>query len=320
VKQYALLLSYLGMTLKQLRYLTEIVRQGLHLSQAAEALHTSQPGVSRQIQLLEKELGVTIFQRHRNRILGVTQAGKEILRFAQRMLRDAESVRNVGLEMKEETRGHLVIATNHTHARYTLPRVITAFSKAYPMVRLEFWQGIPSEAFRWLDAGEVDIALGRESGVLLENVLLLPCAKFHRILVVPASHPLLRIARPGLEDIAKYPIITHGFRSDGRWTFRRAFEERHLRPNILFSSIDADVSKAYVELGLGVAILPHITFDTARDTNLRAIDLRHLFPSETMCVGVNKQQFYRHYVFKFLEALAPELTRRRVERLLSTAS
>lgn len=308
------------MTLKQLRYLAEIVRQGLHLSQAAEALHASQPGVSRQIQLLEKELGVTVFQRHRNRILGLTQAGKEILGFAQRMLRDAESVRNVGLEMKEETRGNLVIATNHTHARYTLPRVITAFSKAYPMVRLEFWQGIPSQAFKWLDAGEVDIALGRESEASMDNVLLLPCSKYHRILVVPASHPLLRVSKPSLEDIAKYPIITHGFRSDGRWTFRRAFEERHLRPNILFSSIDADVSKAYVELGLGVAILPHITFDADRDTNLRAIDLHHLFPTETMCAGINKQQFYRHYVFRFLEILSPELTRRRVERMLAAAS
>jgi LysR family transcriptional regulator, cys regulon transcriptional activator len=303
-----------------MRYLAEIVRQGLHLSQAAAALHTSQPGVSRQIQLLEKELGVTVFQRHRNRILGLTQAGKEILRFAQRMLRDAESVRSVGLEMKNETQGHLVIATNHTHARYTLPRVITAFSKAYPMVRLEFWQGIPSDAFKWLDAGEVDIALGRDSEISLENVMMLPCGKFHRILVVPAHHPLLRISKPTLEDVAAYPIITHGFRTDGRWTFRRAFEARHLRPNILFSSIDADVSKAYVELGVGIAILPHITFDASRDTNLRAIDLRHLFPSETMCVGINKKQFYRHYVFRFLEILSPELTRRRVERLLSTTS
>jgi LysR family transcriptional regulator, cys regulon transcriptional activator len=308
------------MTLKQMRYLAEIVRQGLHLSQAAAALHTSQPSVSRQIRLLEKELGVTVFQRNRNRILGVSQAGKEIIRFAQRMLRDAESVRSVGLEMKNETRGHLVIATNHTHARYTLPRVITAFSKAYPMVRLEFWQGIPTEAFKWLDAGEVDIALGRHSEMALENVLMLPCGKFHRTLVVPTNHPLLRISKPTLEDIAKYPIITHGFRTEGRWTFRRAFEARHLRPNILFSSIDADVSKAYVELGVGIAILPHITFDALRDTNLRAIDLRHLFPSETMCVGINKQQFYRHYVFKFLEILAPDITRRRVERMLSMAS
>lgn len=308
------------MTLKQMRYLTEIVRQGMHLSQAAEALRTSQPGVSRQIQLLEKELGVTIFQRQRNRILGLTQAGKEILRFAQRMLQDAESVRSVGLELKGETRGHLVIATNHTHARYTLPRVITAFSKAYPMVRLEFWQGIPSDAFKWLDAGEVDIALGRDSGASLENVLLLPGGKFHRVLVVPVQHPLLRVSKPTLEDIARYPIITHGFRTDGRWTFRKAFEARHLRPNILFSSIDADVSKAYVELGMGIALLPHITFDATRDSKLRAIDLRHLFPAETMCVGINKNQFYRHYVFKFLEILAPELTRRRVERTLSIAS
>jgi LysR family cys regulon transcriptional activator len=306
------------MTLKQMRYLTEIVRQGLHLSRAATALHTSQPGISRQLQMLETELGVIVFQRHRSRILGLTQAGKEIVKYAQQMLRDAESVRNVGLEMKNETRGHLVIATNHTHARYTLPRVITSFSKAYPKVRLEFWQGVPSDAFKWLDAGEVDIAIGRDSDISLPNIQLLPCGRFHRVLLVPARHPLLRINKPSLEDIARYPIITHGFRANGRWTFRQAFEARHLRPHIVFSSIDADVSKAYVELGLGIAILPHMTFDPARDRTLRAIDLRHLFPAETMCIGINKRQFYRSYVYRFLEMLSPDLTRRKVERAMSS--
>jgi LysR family cys regulon transcriptional activator len=305
------------MTLKQLRYLVEIVRQGLHLSQAANALHTSQPGVSRQIQLLEEELGVTVLKRHRNRILGLTQPGREVLRYAQRMLHDADSVHSLGAELRNESSGHLVIATNHTHARYTLPSIITNFSTAYPTVRLEFWQGNRNEAFKWLESGEVDIAIGSESDLALENVLLLPCGKFHRIAVTPMRHPLLRIARPTLEDIAQYPLITHGFRTDVRWKFKQAFEARMLRPNIIFSSIDSDVSKAYVELGLGIAILPHITFDSVRDARLRAIDLRHLFPPETMKAGINKEQFHRQYVYKFLELLSPDLTRRKVERLLA---
>lgn len=306
------------MTLKQLRYLVEIVRQGLHLSQAASALHTSQPGVSRQIQLLEEELGVTVLQRHRNRILGLTQPGREVLRYAQRMLQDADSVHSLGADLRNESSGHLVIATNHTHARYTLPRIITNFSKAHPTVSLEFWQGNRNEAFKWLEAGEVDVAIGTDSDLSLENVLLLPCGQFHRIAVTPARHPLLNTPRPTLDDIARYPLITHGFRTDVRWKFKQAFEARKLRPNIVFSSIDADVSKAYVELGLGIAILPHITFDPVRDKRLRAIDLRHLFPPETMRVGVNKEQFHRKYVFNFLELLSPELTRREVERMLAT--
>jgi len=308
------------MNFQQLRSVREAQRRGFNLTEVAQALHTSQPGVSRQIQRLEKELGLTVFQRHRNRILGITPAGKEVLRFAQRMLQDADSVRSLTRELRNEAAGHLVIATNHTHARYTPPRVITAFTKACPLVRLQFRQGTPDEAFRWLDAGEVDVALGRDSEISLENVLLLPCGKFHRVAVVPAQHPLLRNQKPTFEDLAQYPILTHGFRNDGRWTFKQAFESRRLRPHILFSSIDADVSKAYVELGLGIAILPHIAVDPSRDDKLRQVDLRHLFPSESMYAGINKRQFHRDYLYRFLEMLAPELTRRRVERMLSAAS
>ena len=308
------------MTLQQLRYICEIERQGLHLSQAAAALHTSQPGVSRQIQLLEEELGIKILHRRRNRILGLTQPGKEILRYAQRVLRDTESLQNVAFEFRQETSGSLVIATNHTHARYTLPKVISAFSKTHPSVRLEFWQGGRNEIFRWLDLGEVDIAIGADSDIKIQNVLLLPCGKFHRVVVTPADHPLLLLEKIGLEDIAKYPIIAHSHAWHTRgeqWRFEHIFKEKKLNPNIVFRSIDAEISKAYVGLGVGIAILPHITFDALKDTDLRAINVKHLFASETMRVGINKGKFYRQYVFDFLELFSPDLSRRRVERLLA---
>ncbi|MBI3044432.1 MAG: LysR family transcriptional regulator [Betaproteobacteria bacterium] len=307
------------MTLKQLRYLCEIVNQGMHLSLAASVLHTSQPGVSRQIQLLERELGVRILQRSRNRILGLTPTGKCILRFAQRTLQDADNLRSCGRERIDESTGDLVIATNHTHARYTLPRVINAFRCRYPAVRLQFLQGSRDEVFKWVDAGEADLAIGTDCDADLENVVLLPFGTFHRIVITPPRHKLLKVEKPTLEDISAYPIITYGSRVLGRWKFSKLFQARNLTPNIVFSAVDSDVSKTYVALGLGIAILPHIVFDPVRDSELRAIDASHLFGPDVVHVGVNKRQFYRRYAFDFMGMLAPDaLTRRKVEKSLST--
>ncbi|MCW5603238.1 MAG: LysR family transcriptional regulator [Burkholderiales bacterium] len=305
------------MTLQQLRYLCEIVRQGLHLSQAAGVLHTSQPGVSKQIKLLEQELGVVIFRRQRNRILELTQPGREIVRHAERILRETQNIRGFGDEFQNEVTGTLVIATTHTHARYTLPDIIGKFTYAYPHVRLEFLQGNRDEIFRWVDNSEADIAIGTDCDVKLEKVALLPYGRFHRIAVTRPEHPLLGTAQPSLEQITEYPLIAYGFRSTRRWKFNHIFEAANLRPNIVFSAADADVSKAYVELGIGISILPDITFDPARDVNLRAIDLRHLFKAEITHVGIKRDSFLRHYIFGFLSMLSPDLTRAKVERLLA---
>ncbi len=304
------------MTLQQLRFLCEIVRQGLHLSHAAGALHTSQPGVSKQIKLLEKELGVVILRRGRNRIIGLTRPGREIVRHAERILREAQNIRSFGDEIQNQPAGNLIIATTHTHARYTLPRVISRFTQTYPNVRLEFLQGNRNDIFRWVDSGEADLAIGTDCDVKLEKVALVPYGRFHRIAVTRPDHPLLEKGRVTLADIAEYPLIAYGFRSARRWKFGHVFEAAHLAPNLVFSAADADVSKAYVELGIGIAILPDVTFDAARDTGLRAIDLRHLFEPEITHVGVNVDGFQRHYVFGFLSMLNPALTRRAVERYL----
>lgn len=305
------------MTLQQLRYLCEIVHHGLHLSRAAAALHTSQSGVSKQIKLLEQELGVVIFRRNRNRIFGLTQSGREIVRHAEHMLSDAQNIHSFGQEASNQTAGNLVIATTHTHARYTLPRVIERFTRAYPNVRLEFLQGNRDEIFHWVDTGDADVAIGTDCDVKLEKVALLPYGSFHRIAVTRPDHALLKEERVTLAQIAQYPLITYGFRNFRRWKFNRVFEAHQLRPNIVFSSADADVSKAYVELGIGIAILPNISFSPVRDTTLRAIDLRHLFNAEITHVGINTDGYLRHYMYGFLAMLNPHLTRERVERYVA---
>jgi LysR family transcriptional regulator, cys regulon transcriptional activator len=305
------------MTLKQLRYLREVVKRGLHISQAAAALHTSQPGISRQIQLLERELGVTILERRRNKVLGLTRPGRDIVQFAERMLREEQNILSLGEELRGEVSGNLLIATNHTHARYTLPPVLTKFKKAYPSVRLQFWQGNREESFRWLDAGDVDMAIGTDCDPSLDNVVLLPFGRFHRLLITPLEHPLLHATRPSLVEIAKFPIITHGFRGKDHWKLASAFSEERLNLDIPFAAVDVDVSKLYVELGLGIAILPHFVYQPQRDTRLAAIDVSYLFEPEIMHIGINKNVFHRRFVFDFIEMLGPALTPRRVKRALA---
>jgi LysR family cys regulon transcriptional activator len=305
------------MTLQQLRALCEIVRQGLRLSHAATSLHTSQPGVSKQIQLLEKELGVVIFRRKRNRILALTEAGKEIVQYAEAALREVQNIRGLGDDARDAAVGNLVIATTQTHARYTLPRVVGAFTRAFPHVRLEFWQGNRDEIFRWVETGEADVAIGTDWNVEPTGVALVPYGEFHRIVVTRPAHPLLTVRTLTLERIANYPLIAYGFRSNERWKLRHAFEARKLEPNIVFSAADADVSKTYVELGIGIAILPHVTYDEARDTNLRARDARHLFETEVTHVGLNRDRFIRNYVYEFLTILSPALTRERIREALA---
>jgi LysR family transcriptional regulator, cys regulon transcriptional activator len=306
------------MTLQQLRFLCEIVRQGLRLSQAATVLHTSQPGVSKQIKLLEKEIGVVILKRRRNRILGLTDAGREIVRFAENALQEVQNIRGLGDDTRDAATGTLVIAATHTHARYTLPRIIDRFKNAFPLVRLEFLQGNRDEIFQWVENGDADVAIGTDCDVMLENVCLLPYGAFHRVVVTQPSHPLLKAKNLSLEQIAKYPLIAYGFRSNEHWKFRHVFESLNLKPNIVFSAADADVSKAYVELGVGVAILPHITYDKARDKDLRARDARHLFGTEITHVGLKRNRFMRKYVYAFLSTLSPTLTRNSIRQALES--
>lgn len=304
------------MTLQQLRFLCEIVHQGLKLSQAAAVLHTSQPGVSKQIQRLEKELGVVLFHRRKNRILSLTDAGVEVVRYAERALHEVGNIRGFGDDVRDSDAGELVVATTHTHARYTLPRVIRDFRKAFPDVRLRFWQGHRDEIFNWVDDGEADVAIGTDCDTRLPGVALVPYGEFHRVVVTPPAHPLLAEKTLTLERIAAHPLITYGFRGNERWKFSGLFEASRLEPNIVMSAADADVSKTYVRLGIGIALLPHIAYERTLDRPLRALDARKLFGRETTHIGLKRDRFIRSYVYEFLRLLSPTLTRSHVNRVL----
>lgn len=304
------------MNLQQLRYLCEIVRRDLHLSHAAEALNTSQPGVSKQIQLLERELGVVIFQRRRNRILALTDAGWRVYEHAQRALLEAENIRAVALD-SENGGGGFVIATTHSQARYVLPDVVARFVAKYPGVQLEFAEGNSREVFTQVNAGDADIGIGSHpGGGALEDVAFIRYATLSHCVVAPAGHPILKEKRPTLEALAQYPIIAHSFDSDRQWKLAHVFREHGLEPNVVFRARDADISKTYAELGIGIAVLATIAFDAKRDKRLRALPADHLFMPEPLNVGLNRRQYQRKHVFSFIEMLAPAIKRQTILRAL----
>lgn len=305
------------MKLQQLRYLCEIARRGLNVSEAAEALYTSQPGVSKQIRLLEEELGVTIFVRNGKRIVEVTEPGKAVIAVAQRMLQDAENLKRMGEEFRNETSGSLTIATTHTQARYALPSVIQRFSRLYPGVRLSLHQGSPTQIAEQVISGEADLCIATEAIALYDELAMLPCYQWNRCVIVPPHHPLLKEKILTLEAISRYPIITYDFAFTGRSKINQAFEQRGLKPNVVLTAIDADVIKTYVELGMGVGIVARMAFDPKRDRGLRALDAGHLFESSTTRIGLRRGAYLRRYVYDFIELFAPHLSRRAVDAAMA---
>ncbi|MBV8030746.1 MAG: HTH-type transcriptional regulator CysB [Betaproteobacteria bacterium] len=301
------------MKLQQLRYLTEVARRRLNVSEAAEALHTSQPGVSKQIRALEDELGVQVFARHGKRLVEVTEPGKAVIAIAERILAEANNLRRAGEEYANENVGTLTIATTHTQARYALPKAVAAFKKRYPKVRLVIHQGNPTQIVEQTLAGEADFCVATEAIALYPELISMPVYQWNRCVVVPPKHPLLK-APLTLEALARHPIVTYDFAFANRSLVQKAFEARGLEPNVVLTALDADVIKTYVELGLGVGILAKMAFDPKRDRELRAIDASHLFESSTTRLGIKRGAYLRRYAYDFIELFAPHLPRSLVER------
>jgi LysR family cys regulon transcriptional activator len=304
------------MKLQQFRYLKEIARRNLNLSEAAEALHTSQPGISKQIRQLETELGIDLLVRHGKRVIDMTEPGRAILAIVERILQDTENLKQVAREFGAQGSGPLVIATTHTQARYALPPVISRFAQRYPEVRLSLRQGSPEYIAGLVRSGEADIAITTEAAELYEGLVLLPCHQWNRCVITPLRHPLLREKPLTLEAIARYPVITYDFALAGDSPIKRAFEQKRLVPNIVLTAIDADVIKAYVEMGLGVGILAKMAFDPARDMGLRLIDASHLFEPSMARIGLRPNAYLRGYVYEFIEMFAPHLKRAVVDATL----
>ncbi|EXI85401.1 MAG: Cys regulon transcriptional activator [Candidatus Accumulibacter regalis] len=307
------------MKLQQLRYLVEVAQRGLNVSEAAAALYTSQPGISKQIKLLEDELGVIVFERSGKRLTAVTEPGRAVLEIAERILRDAENIRRVGEEYAGGDSGSLVIATTHTQARYALPGVVKQFVERHPRVRLSLRQGHPTQIAEWALKGEADIAIATEALDQYPQLLMLPCYQWVHCVIAPDGHAILGEKSLSLTALARWPLITYDSAFAGRSRINKAFELAQLTPNVVLTAIDADVIKTYVSLGLGLGIIASMAFDAARDAGLQALPAEHLFGSNTTRIGLRRGNHIRRYEYEFIELFAPQLTRKAVDMAIAGA-
>jgi LysR family cys regulon transcriptional activator len=296
------------MNLQQLRYVREAVRQGLNLTEAANVLFTSQPGVSKQIRELEDELGIEIFVRRGKRLIDLTEPGRTVVEVIERLLAEAENLRQVGKEFADRDSGSLVIATTHTQARYALPRVVREFRARYPRVRLSLQQGSPTQIAEMVLLGQADIAIATEALDHYPELLALPGYTWHHCIIAPQGHPILSVPALTLEELARYPLITYSPAFAGRSHIDEAFTVQGLKMDVVLTAIDADVIKTYTELGMGIGIIAAMAYDRERDINLSARDAGHLFRDNTTRVAVKRAAYLRRYTYALIELFAPHLT------------
>jgi len=308
------------MKLHQLRYLAAVAQSGLNITAAAEKLHTSQPGVSKQIKLLEDELGFQIFVRDGRTLTRVTAAGQQVIDRAIRILREVQNIKRLSDEFKDEFRGSLSIATTHTQARYILPEVIGQFRETYPEVRLHLHQGTSEQLAEMAALDRVDFVIATGSQSQFEGYTLLPCYRWHRHVVVPRDHPLAKIRKPTLRQLAAHPIVTYVFSFSGPSSLPQIFAKEGLTPNVVLTARDSDVIKTYVRLGLGIGIVASMAIDPREDADLAQIDTSELFPAHVTWIGFRRGGLLRKYQLDFIQLFAPNLTRRLIERAAKASS
>ncbi len=301
------------MKLQQLRYIWEVAHHDLNVSATAQSLFTSQPGISKQIRLLEDELGVEVFSRSGKHLTRVTPAGEAILKTAGEILRKVDSIKQVAQEFSNEKKGSLSIATTHTQARYALPNTIQTFIETYPEVSLHMHQGTPMQISELAADGTVDFAIATEALELFSDLIMMPCYSWDRAIVVPKGHALTQKSVLTLEDVAVHPIVTYVFGFTGRSKLDEAFIDRGLAPKVVFTAADADVIKTYVRLGLGIGIVAKMAYDEELDSDLVALDASHLFESSITKIGFRRGTFLRGFMFDFIQQFAPHLSREVVE-------
>ena len=312
------------MKLQQLRYIVEVANHDLNVSATAQALFTSQPGVSKQIRLLEDELGVEIFVRSGKHLSQVTQVGQQIIDMATRVLRQTSVIKQIADECSNEASGELTIATTHTQARYALPSVIQEFRQKYPEVALHMKQGAPAQIAELAASGAADFAIATEGMELFKDLVMMPCYEWNRSVVVPKGHPLAAKAVMAntltLQDIADYPIVTYVFGFTGRSRLDDAFQAVSLTPNVVFTATDTDVIKTYVRLGFGVGIIASMAYDESQDSDLVRIDASHLFASSVTHIGFRRGTFLRRYMLDLIQSFAPHLEARTVSQAQECAT
>lgn len=306
------------MNFQQLRIIRETVRRNYNLTEVGNALYTSQSGVSKHIKDLEDELGIELFIRKGKRLLGLTDPGKELLGIVERMLLDAKNIKQLAEQFSQSDKGQLTIATTHTQARYALPKVVSQFKKAFPKVHLALHQGSPNEIAEMLSDGRADIGIATEAISQIPELATFPYYSWHHAVIVPKGHPLEKLKKITLEDLAEHPIVTYHEGFTGRQIIDETFLKANITPDIVMSALDADVIKTYVELGLGIGIIASMAYQKDRDTQLSLLESSHLFSNNTTRIAIRKGHYLRGYAYKFIELCSKELTENEIKLALNT--
>ncbi|MBT5560211.1 MAG: HTH-type transcriptional regulator CysB [Proteobacteria bacterium] len=304
------------MKLRQLQYVVEVVNQGLNITNAAESLHTAQPGISNQIKSLEEELGVSLFERNGKHITRLTRAGEDLVEHFSRVLDEIEVIEKTAADHANPSRGSLTIATTHTQARYVLPDIITQFVEKYPDVALHIHQGTPTQIAEMAATGVADVAIATEALELFDGLCLLPCYRWNRCVMVPKGHPLVKEKLLTLDAVSQYSIITYVFGVADRSIINQAFVERGLDFNVVLTAADAEVIKTYVRNGLGVGLVARMAYDRKQDQDLQVLDAGHLFEESITSLAIRKNVGLRDYMFDFIEMFSPHLKREVVEKVM----
>lgn len=307
------------MKLQQIRCIVAIRQNNLNVSEAATALFTSQPGVSKQIKLLEEEVGVSLFERSGKQIVSETAAGSAIIDIGERILASTDDIKNIGREHNDPNSGDLRLATTHTQARYVLPAIIKAFGERYPRVNIHLHQGTPAQMASMIEAGEVDFVIATEGAHHYNELVMLPCSRWNRCVIVPPDHALFKISQLDgltLEALVNYPIITYVFGFTGRSQLDKAFLAKGLDAKVVLTAADADVIKTYVRSGLGVGIIAKMAYEPEHDKDLKALEASHMFDSSVTHIGMRRNRKLRPFMYAFIEQFAPHLTSDRVDAAL----
>lgn len=304
------------MKLQQLRCICQIVQSGFNISKASEALNTSQPGVSKQIKLLENEIGIKVFQRNGKRLVGLTEPGEMVLGSIEAILQESNNIKVISEEYIEKDQGTFTIATTHTQARYKLPRVVEEFVKKYPKINLNIHQGNPSQVTDQIINGEADVGIATESINLSKDIHTIPCYQWNRCIVMPKNHPLTEVRRIKLEDLAAYPMITYDYAFTGSTIVSEVFKNANIEPNIMLTAIDADVIKTYVSLNMGIGLIAEMAYEATSDHPMVSRDVSHLFPLSTTYIGIRRDNFLRKYTSDFIRMFIPQTNEKELKKIL----
>ncbi|APW38130.1 transcriptional regulator [Rhodoferax koreense] len=305
------------MNLHQFRFVQEAARRGLNLTEAAKALHTSQPGVSKAIIELEEELGVEIFARHGKRLKRITEPGQHVLKSIEAIMREVGNLKRIGEQFSAQDSGTLSIATTHTQARYVLPVPVARLREAYPKVNVSLHQGAPDQVARMLIDEVAEIGIATESLSNYTELVTLPCYEWQHVIVLPPGHHLAAKERLTLEDIAQEAIITYHPSFTGRTKIDQAFASRKLEPRIALEAIDSDVIKTYVRLGLGIGIVAEMAVKDDVNSDLIARPAGILFGVNVARVAFKRGAYLRNFVYKFAELLSDRLDRNLVAKAMN---